>query len=196
MSAPSEWDRELDTDVYRTNVCPVKGCAGRRTEKIYADQPAALAVAKAWGNKSVAPLRKCLDCGAIWEPWDRGTPTDTVERARVCGACDNCAYRAGSRESLDRGEREDLERMARESAEGIPKKVFSCHKGIPIVITESGIRFAWEHTDVEIRSQLCVGYLRLLWDERRRLGLPVGVEDGSDTQSATAGGEAADSPGA
>lgn len=155
----------------RRRVCPVRTCRSPRISDLPADDDLSQLVANAWGNSVVCPLSICQECRAIWEPWPAETPEDCVERARRNGPCDNCAYRAGSGESLDRARWATLRSLPRRVKEDFgtaplsSSSWFCCHKGIPIVIdpdSDEPIRFDFEAAGIHPHEQTCAGFLLAL----------------------------------
>ena len=106
-------------------------------------------------------LAFCMNCRAIWEPFDPDQiwdPDDPLCAFRE--PCNNCAFRPGSNEQQDREEWITLIGSLKQGAS------FYCHKGVPIeTAAEHG--FAYPKTRTKLR--LCRGYLNALngiWKHR------------------------------
>lgn len=156
-----------DNMVMITDRCPVVGCGSRSIHRHELGSAIALSVTRAWGNKNECPIDQCMECAAIWEPWPDGTSSDCVERE----PCDNCAYRAGSRESADKEEWQRLTFVAKEAAElGVTGAGrFACHKGIPIKLNmdtgdgQASIEFDYVSAGIDPLAQTCAGFLKMMW---------------------------------
>jgi hypothetical protein len=127
-------------------------------------------IAKTWGNDVVAPIAMCISCNTIWEPWPEDTPEDVVERE----PCDNCAYRRTSSEGRDPDQRENLIESARQAGflmGEAPCSIFQCHKGMPIrlSVTPPQIRFDPDAAGIGPLDQTCLGFLRVIWAQDRKV---------------------------
>lgn len=157
--------------VMPTNRCPARTCGGTHIHRHPASSPLAQRIASTWGNKVACPIDQCLSCSAIWEPWPEGTSIDCVER----GQCDNCAYRAGSKESSNKAEWANLVACAENAAEwsDVPEATvrwFSCHEGIPIVIDKMNdtLKFDFHAAGIGQMEQTCRGFLNVMWAIRAK----------------------------
>ncbi len=99
-------------------------------------------------------LAVCGDCRIGWEPIEEAEIWDRSDRY-CCGSapCDNCAFRPGSNEQLDREKWRGLIGSLKAGAS------FYCHKGVPIA-PRSDTGFAYPADRRKLR--LCRGYLNAL----------------------------------
>jgi len=99
-------------------------------------------------------LACCINCDAIWEPFDPAQIWDKDDH--VCSfkePCDNCAFRPGSNEQQDREKWIQLIKDLKKGA------MFFCHKGVPIEPdSEHGFAYSKDRTKLRI----CRGFLNAL----------------------------------
>lgn len=151
--------------------CPK--CASRKT--IHVSPPAEL-LGKFYADK----LEVCVNCKAIWEPFD---PVQLLDADRPTTSsfrepCDNCAFRP------DSVEQRDPEKWAELMASLKSGGRFYCHKGVPIDPTgPHGFAYPTKavseelcpgvkHEDVK-RLRMCRGWLRMWgrqFDKERERG--------------------------
>lgn len=145
--------------------CP--SCGSDQLIKHGSDADLSKMLARAWGNTVDCPITQCGVCSAFREPWPDNTPLDNVERP----PCDNCAYRAGSGEARNRETWKELVQRADDAVTyGLKdprgRRWFSCHKGVPIKITQgddAGVEFDFAGSNIDPLNQTCAGFLTLMW---------------------------------
>ena len=158
----------------RTLRCPMPAC---RSANVFVAGPKSrisATLANAWGGVAPTTHGICKRCNAIWEVVPSTWRDDTVERCSVMGPCDNCAFRATSRETADPEERARIHAMAEECAAAwesgdvdrmnrAPR--FACHKGIPIKVAPAAgsIAYDFEAAGIKPNDQLCAGFMRIMW---------------------------------
>lgn len=116
-------------------------------------------------------IATCLNCTAIWEPFDPAQIWDPSDpHCSFKEPCNNCAFRPGSPEQADPGKWHDLVDQLKCGAS------FFCHKGVPIEPdAEHGFAYPEKlttvllgDTPVDVRVgdrkklRLCRGYLNAL----------------------------------
>lgn len=106
-------------------------------------------------------LASCRNCGALWEPfspediWDPDDPLCSFKEP-----CNNCAFRPGSNEQVDREKWIALVQSLKQGAG------FYCHKGVPI---EAGAEHGFAYPSDHHKLRLCRGFLNALPGLRKHM---------------------------